>query len=57
MSMRANFGGSTCNSSIVPSSWDESETTDRTSFSFTETNSDSEDDLIKGHFFSDKCER
>ena len=42
--MRANFGGSTCNSSVVPSSWDDSETTEHSIISAT---SESEDELIK----------
>ena len=36
--------GSICNSSVVPSSWDDSETTDHSMITAT---SDSEDDLIK----------
>ena len=38
------FSGSICNSSVVPSSWDDSETTDHSMITAT---SDSEDDLIK----------
>ena len=38
------FLGSICNSSVVPSSWDDSETTDHSMITAT---SDSEDDLIK----------
>ena len=46
-STKVNFGGTACDSSGIPSSWDESETTATTVFSSNTTTSDSEDELIK----------
>ena len=44
-STKVNFGGATSDLSGIPSSWDESETTETTVFS--SATSDSEDELIK----------